>query len=114
MAQPEKPDGQSAIASGASETAAEVALVESAAPREDSAGPAMAPAFSRIPVEVDVAVPIRNFRVRNLLALEEGYVVESPWLQGEDLPLAAPGAQLAWSEFEVIDQKLAVRITRLA
>ena len=30
------------------------------------------------------------------------------------MPLGAPGAQLAWSEFEVIDQRLAVRITRLA
>ena len=29
------------------------------------------------------------------------------------MPLAARGAQLAWTEFEVVDQNLAVRITRL-
>lgn len=65
--------------------------------------------MARIPIELDVAVPIRNFRVRNLLDLERGQVIESIWQQGEDLPLAAPGTQLAWSEFEVVDQKLAVR-----
>ena len=69
--------------------------------------------FSRIPVEIDVAVPVRRFRVRNLLALVEGQVIESQWLQGEDMPLGARGTQLAWTEFEVIDENLAVRITRL-
>jgi flagellar motor switch/type III secretory pathway protein FliN len=69
---------------------------------------------SRIPVEIDVAIPVRGFRVANLLTLAEGHVIESQWLQGEDMPLGARGAQLAWAEFEVIDEKLAVRITRLS
>ena len=30
------------------------------------------------------------------------------------MPLTAHGTQLAWIDIEVIDQKLAVRITRLA
>ena len=71
------------------------------------------PLVSRIPVEIDVAVPIRRFRVRNLLTLSEGAVIASQWMNGDDMPLAARGAQLAWTEFEVIDQRLAVRITRL-
>ena|ERR1700759_3333637 len=71
------------------------------------------PRVFRLPIEIDVAIPIRKFRVRNLLALTEGAVIPSQWGQGEDLPLAARGAQLAWAEFEVVDQKLAVRITRL-
>jgi flagellar motor switch protein FliN len=65
-------------------------------------------------VELDVAIPVRDFRVRNLLVLEPGQVIETQWQQGEDMPLAAGSAQLAWSEFEVIDSRLAVRITRLA
>jgi flagellar motor switch/type III secretory pathway protein FliN len=69
---------------------------------------------ARLPVELDVAIPIRDFRVRNLLALKPGEVIESQWTGGEDLPLAAGDVQLAWSEFEVIDSELAVRITRLA
>lgn len=71
------------------------------------------PVNSRIPIEIDVCVPVRNFRVRNLLALDPGQVIESLGKHGDDLPLGARDAQLAWSEFEVIGQKLAVRITRL-
>jgi flagellar motor switch protein FliN/FliY len=69
---------------------------------------------SRLPVEVDVVVPVRQFRVRDLLALEPGRLIESQWGNGEDLPLSAGEVQLAWSEFEVIDSQLAVRVTRLA
>ena len=72
------------------------------------------PLVGRLPVEIDVAVPVRGFRVQNLLTLNVGTVVASKWLNGDDLPLATRGAQLAWTEFEVIDQLLAVRITRLA
>jgi len=75
---------------------------------------AFSPAVARLPVELDVAVPVRAFRVRNLLALEPGQVVETRWALGEDMPLAAGDVQLAWSEFEVIDTQLAVRVTRLA
>ena len=67
-----------------------------------------------LPVELDVAVPVRTFMVRNLLALEAGQVIETRWAHGEDMPLAARDTQLAWSEFEVVESKLAVRITRLA
>jgi len=70
-------------------------------------------AVARIPIEVDVAVPIRKFRVRNLLTLTVGQVIATQWIEGEDMPLGARGAQLAWTEFEVIEHKLAVRITRL-
>ena len=67
-----------------------------------------------LPVELDVAVPVRDFRVCNLLALERGQVIETQWGHGEDVPLASAEVQLAWSEFEVVDNQLGVRITRLA
>ena len=70
--------------------------------------------LSRLAVELDVAIPVRDFRVRNLLVLAPGQVIQTQWQQGEDLPLATRGAQLAWSEFEVIDGQLAVRVTRIA
>jgi Type III flagellar switch regulator (C-ring) FliN C-term len=68
---------------------------------------------ARLPVELDVAVPVRDFRVRRLLGLMPGEVIVSRWSYGEDMPLAAGEVQLAWTEFEVIDAQLAVRITRL-
>jgi flagellar motor switch protein FliN/FliY len=71
------------------------------------------PVIRRLPVELDVMVPVRDFRVRNLLALEPGQVIESRWGNGEDVPLSAGAVQLAWTEFETIDNQLAVRITRL-
>ncbi len=70
-------------------------------------------AVPRLPVEVDVAVPVREFRVRTLLALAPGQLIETTWAHSEDLPLCAGEVQLAWSEFEVVDTELAVRITRL-
>jgi flagellar motor switch/type III secretory pathway protein FliN len=72
------------------------------------------PQILALPVEADVAVPIRDFRVRHLLALAPGQVVESQWVNGSDLPLAAGSVQLAWTEFEVVETKLAVRVTRVA
>lgn len=70
--------------------------------------------LSLLPIEMDVSIPIRDFRVRNLLALEPGSLLESVWHNGDDVPLAASDVQLAWCEFEVIDTDLAVRITRLS
>jgi hypothetical protein len=85
-------------------------------PRSEEAPPLLMPEspMTRLPVELDVAVPIHEFRVRDLLALDLGRVVETRWGHGEDVPLAAGAVALAWSEFEVIDTQLAVRITRLA
>jgi flagellar motor switch/type III secretory pathway protein FliN len=68
---------------------------------------------ARLPVQLDVGIPIRDFRVKNLLALEPGSLIESYWAPGEDVPVASGEVQLAWSEFEVVDTQLAVRLTRL-
>ena len=70
--------------------------------------------LGRLPVELEVGVPLRNFRVRNLLSLNAGVIIESQWVNGEDVPVAAGEVQLAWAEFEVMDMHLAVRLTRLS
>ena len=93
--------------------AVEQALVPSPQPLAAEPAIALTPPLARLPVELDVSVPVREFRVRNLLALEPGQVIESQWAHGEDMPLAAGEVQLAWSEFEVVDSELAVRVTRL-
>jgi flagellar motor switch protein FliM len=72
------------------------------------------PAVARLPVELDVAVPVREFRVRDLVNLDAGQVIATQWGHGEDMPLSAGQVQLAWSEFEVVDTCIAVRVTRLA
>lgn len=67
----------------------------------------------RLPVELEVAIPLRDFRVRHLLTLDSGTIVESQWTNGDDVPLGSRDVQLAWTEFEVVDTQLAVRLTRL-
>jgi flagellar motor switch protein FliN/FliY len=94
--------------------AAEQALVPTPHPSAEEEGMLASGPVARLPVELDVSVPVREFRVRNLLALEPGQVIESQWVHGEDLPLASGDVQLAWSEFEVVDSQLAVRVTRMA
>jgi flagellar motor switch protein FliN/FliY len=98
---------------GGAEKVGEQALVASPHTPVEGAGIKLTALVARLPVELDVAVPVRDFRVRNLLALEPGQVIETHWAHGEDLPLAAGDVQLAWSEFEVIETQLAVRLTRL-
>ena len=69
---------------------------------------------ARLPVVLGVLIPVRAFRVRNLLALAPGHLIETRWSSGEDLPLASGPVRLAWTEFEVIETHLGVRITRVA
>lgn len=81
---------------------------------EETASLRLSPPLARLPVELEVVVPVREFRVRDLLALLPGEVIETQWGHGEDIPLSAGDVQLAWSEFEVVESRLAVRVTRLA
>jgi len=67
-----------------------------------------------LPLQLDVTIPIPSFRVGDLLALEKGAVLGSGWAHTEDVPVWCGGAQLAWTEFEVVEDKLAVRITRIS
>jgi flagellar motor switch protein FliM len=99
---------------GAAELAAEKALVPLTVENEEGDLITLRGPVARLPVEMDVAIPVREFRVRNLLALDAGQIIETRWAHGEDMPLASGDVQLAWSEFEVVDSQLAVRITRLA
>jgi flagellar motor switch protein FliN/FliY len=105
---------QATDAADAVSIAAEQALAPSPLmPGEENLMRLSAP-LSRLPVELNVAVAVRDFRVRNLLVLEPGHVLETEWGHGDDVPLTSGKVQLAWSEFEVVDDsKLAVRVTRL-
>jgi flagellar motor switch protein FliN/FliY len=96
------------------ELGAEMALVRAGGELQEAPAMQLAPPMARLPVELDVSVPVRDFRVRNLLALEAGQIIETEWGHGDDVPLAAGDVQLTWAEFEVVETQLAVRITRLS
>ncbi len=103
-----------AVEAEAREVEAEQALVRSMAAPEEGEQLRLNPAMARLPVELEVAVPVGEFRVRDLLNLAAGTVISTQWGHGEDMPLQAGKVQLAWSEFEVVDRQLAVRVTRLS
>jgi flagellar motor switch protein FliN/FliY len=69
--------------------------------------------LDRLPMQVDILLKLHSFRVQDLLSMEKGTVVETVHEHTQDVPVRCGGALLMWSEFEVLDQTLAVRITRL-
>ena len=71
------------------------------------------PLLSRIPLRLTAAVPVARFKVRDLLALAAGVVVPTAWPSTEDVPLRLGHVQLSGSEFEVVEGRMAVRLTRL-
>jgi flagellar motor switch protein FliN/FliY len=72
------------------------------------------PMISRLPVMLAVRIPLSRFKVCNLLALKAGQTIESVWAVTEDVPLKVGMLQVSWGEFEVVEQSMALRLTRLA
>lgn len=60
-----------------------------------------------------VRVPLRQVTLRQLRSLKAGAVVEGNWPASSEVPLALNGAQVAWGEFCVANEEIAVRLTRL-
>jgi flagellar motor switch/type III secretory pathway protein FliN len=55
-----------------------------------------------------------GFNVRDLLGLTIGSIVETAYHQSSDLPLRVNGQLVGWTEFEVVGERLAVRLTDLS
>ena len=84
--------------------------------REEAENEARAAAMAllgNLPVQLDVCIPLPDFRVSDLVSLEVGRVFATNFEATEDLPLCSGRVQLVWAEFEVVDQKIAVRVTRM-
>ena len=72
------------------------------------------PVLARLPMLLTASVPVPRFKVRDLLGLRAGKVLHTAWPSTADIPLAVGDTRLSWTEFEVVEQQLAVRLTRLA
>jgi flagellar motor switch protein FliM len=68
--------------------------------------------LSQLRVTLRAGVVLR-FSVRDLLALKKGQIFESLSPATDDVPVKVAQAQLGWSEFEVLEQRMALRLTRL-
>jgi flagellar motor switch/type III secretory pathway protein FliN len=78
------------------------------------APPDLAEKFGWLPCQLSLEIPIVNFTVGDLLRLQKDSIVETACLSTSDIPLRANGLLIAWAEFEVIGNRLALRITELA
>ena len=67
-----------------------------------------------LPCLLSVEIPVPEFRVADLVALTAGRLVDTRWTVGADVPLRINGELIAWSEFEIVNNHVAVRLTELA
>jgi len=61
-----------------------------------------------------VEIPVPGFTVGDLARLAPGRILATRWVVGQEVPLRVNGELIAWSEFEVVQDALAVRLTELA
>lgn len=66
-----------------------------------------------LPCMLGLEIPVVGFTVDTLLKLKPGSLVETSCHQSTDLPLKVNGILMAWTEFEVVGERLAARITDL-
>jgi flagellar motor switch/type III secretory pathway protein FliN len=64
-----------------------------------------------IPCTLSLELPVVRFTIGDLLSLTQGSVVETACHQTSDVPLRVNQLLIGWTEFEVVGDKLAVRIT---
>jgi flagellar motor switch/type III secretory pathway protein FliN len=67
-----------------------------------------------LPCTLALDLPVVNFTVGDLLSLANGSIVETAYHQSSDLPLRVNGQLVGWTEFEVVGERLAVRLTDLS
>jgi flagellar motor switch/type III secretory pathway protein FliN len=67
-----------------------------------------------LPCTLTLDVPVVHFSVANLLALTKGSIVETSCHHTSDIPLRVNNMLIGWTEFEVVGDRLAVRITEQA
>lgn len=67
-----------------------------------------------LPCVLSIEIPVPGFTVADLVQLERGRIIATRWTVGQDVPLRINDALIAWSEFEVVQNRLAVRLTELA
>lgn len=67
-----------------------------------------------VPTTLSVEVQIGKLNVRELFRLEKGSVVASVQAAGANVPLYVGKKLIAWGEFQVVGENLALRVAELA
>jgi flagellar motor switch protein FliN len=67
-----------------------------------------------LPCLLSIEIPVPGFTVADFVTLQKGGLVDTRWTVGQDVPLHINGELVAWSEFEIVNNHIAVRLTELA
>jgi flagellar motor switch protein FliN/FliY len=70
-------------------------------------------AFGDVPLHIEVELGRPLMKVRDILKLEVGSVIELKRAAGENIDIRVGGAMLGWGEIVVADNSVGVRITDL-
>jgi len=71
-------------------------------------------ALLHVPAAIVVEVPVSGLTVRELFRLEKDSIVSSAQLVASNVPLLVGTRLIAWGEFQVAGDRLAVRLAELA
>jgi len=70
--------------------------------------------FLGLPCQLEVDLPLPNFKVGDLIQLRSGLLIATEWRLTRDVPLRVNGTLIGWGEFDGSGNRLAVRLTELA
>jgi flagellar motor switch/type III secretory pathway protein FliN len=62
---------------------------------------------------LNVSFEIPEFTIRDLLSLQVDSIVDTQRREGAHVPVVVNGGMVAWAEFDVIEDRLAVRLTEM-
>jgi flagellar motor switch protein FliN len=88
-----------------------------AAPAQAKLEPSVPDPWTRVealPCLLSIEIPVPGFTVADFVMLQQGRLVDTRWTVGRDVPLHINGELVAWSEFEIVNNHIAVRLTELA
>lgn len=89
-------------------------MAAAAQPKPEIAVPDPWARVEALPCLLSIEIGVPGFTVRDLVALEGGRLIDTCWTVGADVPLLINGELVAWSEFEIANNHVAVRLTELA
>ncbi len=91
----------------------ESTTLELAAPEPAMPAAAWAP-LRQLPVRLTIDIPLPAMSLRALRSLAHGQLLQSTLPASDDLPVVVGGAFLGWARFECVDDRMLMRVTRLA
>ena len=71
------------------------------------------PEALELPCQLTVSLDVPHFTIRDLLGLSANSVVDTRRREGAHVPVKVNGVMVGWAEFDVIEGRLAVRMTEM-